>query len=333
MNDRKSYEKINYILRPRKQIERKIMVEILSNVSRKLTLDISKYQYIGMGSIYYYDFMLFHKYLNIKNMISIDNGYCKKRFEFNIPYDFVEFKNMETTNFLNTYKPSKNSIFWFDYDGKLIIVDKQENSCSINPSIINDLSLITKKALENDFFIISINSTIPKNVNQSFKEKKIFIERLSKYLSDTYKDPKMIVFNNHFKVIQNLILNVIKNNEEFSDLKFKKLFSFCYNDGSPMYTLGGILVKNNNDLSPIITDNDYSFLDLDEDKIINIDVPLLTYKEKIVLDSKISEIEKKLSELTPDQIIGMLDFEMKTDNLKKYIQYYKYYPQYYEGVY
>ena len=75
-----SFEKINYLLRPKKQIERKIIIEILQKIQKPLKIDISKYCYIGMGSIYYYDYILFHKFLGISNMVSIDDKDCKNRF-------------------------------------------------------------------------------------------------------------------------------------------------------------------------------------------------------------------------------------------------------------
>ncbi|MEW5923651.1 MAG: O-methyltransferase, partial [Candidatus Zixiibacteriota bacterium] len=46
--DDKSFNKVNYLLRPRKQIERKILIEMFRNLD-----NISSYQYVGMGSIFY----------------------------------------------------------------------------------------------------------------------------------------------------------------------------------------------------------------------------------------------------------------------------------------
>ena len=115
-----SFENINYIFRPKKQIERKIFIELLQKMQHSLDIDISEYQYIGLGSIYYYDFILFHKYLNIRDMISLDYKPCPHRFEFNKPYDFVRFKQALTTKFLSTHDLDKKSFIWFDYDSKLI---------------------------------------------------------------------------------------------------------------------------------------------------------------------------------------------------------------------
>ena len=77
-----SFEKINYMLRPMKQIERKITIEILQELQEKIS-NFDNYRYIGMGSIYYYDYILFHKYLKIDKYTSIDNKPTPNRFRFN----------------------------------------------------------------------------------------------------------------------------------------------------------------------------------------------------------------------------------------------------------
>jgi hypothetical protein len=44
-----------------------------------------------LGSPYFVDFILFHKYLNINDLVSIEREVSKKeRFEFNIPYSGIK---------------------------------------------------------------------------------------------------------------------------------------------------------------------------------------------------------------------------------------------------
>ena len=80
-----TYEKINYSLRPAKSIERKM----LGNAFRKLSDfgAVESYRYIGFGSTYFSDFILFHKALGIKHMISIERDReNEERFRFNCPF-------------------------------------------------------------------------------------------------------------------------------------------------------------------------------------------------------------------------------------------------------
>ncbi len=58
-----SYEKIHYGLRPAKNIERKMMCECFWRLSA--FHPVHNYRYIGFGSVYFSDFLLFHKVLGI----------------------------------------------------------------------------------------------------------------------------------------------------------------------------------------------------------------------------------------------------------------------------
>ena len=91
----RSYEKVNYLFRLKKQIERKLIIETLQSIDP--TIGIKRYHYVGLGSIYFADFILFHKYLNIKKMTSIDDkSEDEERFRFNRPFGFIDFKISNT---------------------------------------------------------------------------------------------------------------------------------------------------------------------------------------------------------------------------------------------
>ena len=143
-NSKPSFEKINYIFRPKKQIERKILIELFQKLQNTLDINISEYQYIGLGSIYYYDFILFHKYLNIRDMISLDDEDYPNRFEFNKPFDFITFKPKSTTNFLSENDLNKKSFIWFDYDSSLIRYNKWKETFLNTETIFEDIKIITR---------------------------------------------------------------------------------------------------------------------------------------------------------------------------------------------
>jgi len=324
-----SFENINYMFRPKKQIERKIFIELLQKMQHALNIDISKYRYIGLGSIYYYDFILFHKYLNIRDMVSLDDKEDYNRFEFNKPFDFITFKNMSTTDFLSKNDLNKKSFIWFDYDSNLIRYNKESKTFLNTETIFEDIQIITKKSKELDLFILTINIKIKDTLFSSLKFKQAFIGEYDEYLSKQYKQVEKITFENYPLIIQNIIINIFRDNEKYHPVKFEKLFSFVYRDGAPMYTIGGIFSKDN--LQDKLVEED-SFFQTDENKVVDINVPLLTYFEKMKLDKNILKIEKNLSSLNKEEIIKMLGFEMEPSELKSYLDYYRYYPQYYEGI-
>ncbi len=75
----KSGNDINYSLRLQKNIERKIFGDILRSMS--YFGPIEEYRYIGFGSFYYQDFVMFHKDFSIKEGVSIE--ICKNNFARN----------------------------------------------------------------------------------------------------------------------------------------------------------------------------------------------------------------------------------------------------------
>ena len=156
-----------------------------------------------------------------------------------------------------------------------------------------------------------------------------FVDEYDEYLSRQYKQADNITFDKYPLIIQNIIINIFRNNEQFHPVKFRKLFSFIYQDGAPMYTIGGIFSKDN--LQDKLVEEG-SFFQKDENKVVNIDVPLLTYCEKMKLDKNILNIKENLISLNKEKIIEMLGFEMETSELRSYLDYYRYYPQYYEGL-
>lgn len=324
-----SFKTINYMFRPKKQIERKILIEFFQNMQHELNINISEYRYIGLGSIYYYDFILFHKYLNIRDMVSLDDKEYSKRFEFNKPFDFITFKNISTTEFLSNNELDKKSFIWFDYDSSLIYYNKKHKLFVSNEGIFDDIRIITNKSKELDLFVLTVNMKIQETFFDSPKFKDNFINEYDEYLSEQYKQMEKINFKNYPLIIQNIIINIFRNNEKFHPAKFRKLFSFIYQDNAPMYTIGGIFSEN--DLSGKLIKKD-SFFETDENKLVDIDVPLLTYCEKMKLDKNILTIKKNLNSLNEEGIIKLLDFEMKPYELKSYLNYYRYYPQYYEGI-
>lgn len=111
-----SYRKVQYELRPAKQVERRMIIDAL----KKLTLvgfEIEDYNYVGFGSIYFVDFILFHKFLGIDNMLSVEHSTAiEKRVLFNKPYDFIKIEMKPVGEVIPTLSPDIKYILWLDYD-------------------------------------------------------------------------------------------------------------------------------------------------------------------------------------------------------------------------
>src|SRR6266704_2841751 len=81
-----SYLRVHYELRPAKQVERRMLVDALLSLSAA-GFRIQDYQYTGMGSVYFIDFMLFHRLVGFQKMLSVEhNTKIARRVEFNRPF-------------------------------------------------------------------------------------------------------------------------------------------------------------------------------------------------------------------------------------------------------
>jgi hypothetical protein len=139
-----SYERINYSLRPAKNVERKLMCEAFRRLSRFGKLD--SYRYVGFGSAFFADFLLVHRTLGISDMISIekdiDNG---SRFEFNKPFACVKLEFGLSTGILPLLDWEPRSIVWLDYDGIL------------NQGVLEDVAFLAAKCCSGSVVIFSYN--------------------------------------------------------------------------------------------------------------------------------------------------------------------------------
>jgi len=326
-----SFEKINYLLRPHKQIERRMIIDLLSTIN--LSLPIYNYHYVGMGSIYYYDYILLHKHLNIRTMTSIDKEVCVNRFRFNKPYDFVNFENCATSDYLFRHKFVQGSLFWLDYDGAL----------SGNDFLKKDISILGKNCVNEDLYFVTVNCEAPVKDH----DKRAFITEFKNYLPASMQDVKNIIPSKFPFVVQEIILNMLAESTEYNDNKFLKLSSFIYRDGVLMYTLCGIFLQDANKFSEKQINE--KIIQNDRNLVTTIKVPHLTYKEKFYMDENISSIENLLKyskdywetkgveyevfESEMDAFLAKeLQFELSYKDVANYIKNYRFVPQYYETV-
>lgn len=329
-----SYEKINYSLRPAKNIERKMLCDAISKLG--LLQSINKYRYIGFGSPYFTDFLLFHRRLGIKNLISIEKDEKNEdRFLFNKPFSCIKMEFGDSHAILPTLDWNKKlSIVWLDYDGK------------INKNVLADVNTFFFKAEAGSMFLISINAH-PDNI-KDIADKKLtdkefraneLLERvgkekvpfdLSKYslsLGDNYKALRDII---NIEIAETLK----KRNGGLSANKYlyKQIFNFIYEDGVRMLTVGGILYSEKQ--QAIIDAMEFENLDfvrVGED-VFNIQVPFLTFKEISILDTLLPDkIDINTGKLKLDKSERVLPPELSAKDIINYSRIYKYFPNFAEA--
>ena len=114
----RSFEKLDYTLRPRKNVERKMLCEALSRFSA--IAPMSKYRYVGLGSVSFKDFTLVHQRLGIVRMTSIEKeDGLRGRFLLNKPYSCVQIRWGNSSEVLPKLSWRERAIVWLDYDSPL----------------------------------------------------------------------------------------------------------------------------------------------------------------------------------------------------------------------
>lgn len=283
----RSYQKVNYALRPAKNIERKMICEALRQLSEFGLVET--YRYIGFGSLYFSDFILFHKALNITSMISIEgetDSNLQKRFIFNRPFGCIDIRFGHSNSVLPTLDWNQDTIAWLDYDGKL-------DRC-----VLADVKTICSRAKEGSVLIVSVNAhpgfefekdnsgeerSRLDRLKELVGEEKIPIDISNKNLS-SWKTAEAFR-----RIINNEIDETLTNRNGgllgAEKLRYKQIFNFHYNDGVNMLTVGGIFFNQETEHK---VDNcafeRLPFTRLKEEAF-KIEIPYLTYRELRNLDN------------------------------------------------
>ncbi len=112
---------------------------------------LQEYSYVGFGSMYFSDFMLFHKRLGIDDMVSIERDrHHREPFEFNLPFDCVQMQFGKSTSVLPKLEWDKPSIVWLDYEE------------TVTPTTLADINTIVEKCSSGGTLIITVNSDGPR---------------------------------------------------------------------------------------------------------------------------------------------------------------------------
>lgn len=309
-----SYEKINYKLRPAKSIERKMMIDLYSELRR--FEQFRKYIYVGLGSPFFSDFILCHKHLGINEMYSIEkNEKDKDRFEFNTPYRCIEMKFGSSSSILPLLPWDKKAIVWLDYDSKF------------NSWMLDDVRYLVNSLKSGSIFSFSFNCNIGYEKNNKHKLKtlkemlggKVPLQTKPSSMSKD-KLPNLLQ-----KIVNNEITSVLANKNAVNygtekELFYKQLFNFTYKDGVLMQTIGGIIYsKEEEEKFEQCNFSSYEFVN-SEENVYHIHAPSLTLKEIKYLDSHL-----------PDLVVNSMQKNgIPQSDILSYAKHYRFFPNFAE---
>jgi hypothetical protein len=127
------------------------------------------------------------------------------------------------------------------------------------------------------------------------------------------------------KLVAQLLFERAKRSARLSGRKERAipLFSIRYKDNAPMVTVGIALVDEDMasklaELAPRMPFPDF----LNADVQVEIDVPPLTYKEKVALD----QLMPRAALPSEEQLLELVGFKLKPSQIQSYAANYKHYP-------
>ncbi len=313
-----SSRKVQYNLRPLKQIERRMMGHTFQMFA-EAGFPISTYRYAGFGAFFFVDFILFRMMLSIRDMISIEHDIShRKRVEFKRPFKDIHIAFEESSNYLAQISPDVPHILWLDYDGP------------IRESCIQDIQMAAARLKSSSILIVTFDIDFdkadgPRNLPPGERQTAWlghFERECSIYFNPelNQKDfASMHIWKRTTEVVDAAIQFGIQSREK---LIFEPLFSFQYADGHKMLTLGGMIADegNRNTLRKIDWDQ-LPFIRRNFcESPFTIECPVLTRKEKLYLDS----------EMPCESDWFPQDFLLSQEELDQYKKVHKYYPSYAE---
>jgi hypothetical protein len=311
MESTKSFLKVPYDLRPAKQVERRMIIEVLQYLS-SMGYPIRDYQYTGFGSIYFVDFIMLHKLLGICKMWSVEyDESIRRRVKFNQPFRCVDVKLGPISDYIPALSRKLKHLLWLDYDA------------TITDEHLQDIWLAAASLSPQSIILVTIDAEPPVKDQDPSAWREHFRNEASRYLG-THNSVQSFVESNLVNVNRDVINNAIRSGLVSRSLEYISLFAFAYADGHKMLTVGGMIgtAQDREQLdASALQELDYVRFDTTAEAF-RIDIPRLTRKERLLLDKAMpAQLSWKLKE-----------FELPEELVNAYKSIYRYLPLYAELI-
>jgi len=308
-----SYRKINYALRPAKNIERKMMAEACGRLSAYRR--VSKYRYVGFGSTFYSDFTLFHRSLGLHPMVSIQRRLGdESRFDFNIPLGCVKNQFGESSEVIPTLKwDGIPTITWLDYDGQLDVSKLDDIAFVVGASCPFSVLAVTVRS-EGEDFGYQPEERLP-NLKQALGSRMPQDISVADMLSSRFHGVIR-------KIINATIYDVLGRRNSGLPMgertQYGQVFYFTYADSTQMVTVGGVFFKQSQ--QKFFERCDFKSLAFCRpgDQPYNIYAPSLTYREQRHLDRQLPRARLRAA-------------GVPSEDLQAYAELYRYFPHFVEA--
>lgn len=319
---------INYALRPAKSVERKMMCETLREL--RAFHPLSAYRYVGFGSAFFTDFILFHRSLGLTDMVSIEHYVAaRERVEWNVPYKCIRVVFGDSNRVLPDPERlgwEKPVIVWLDYD------------YTLDHTVLADVDTFCEKAVRGSVLAVTVaawdlapwRAKDTKEQRSSRRRRERFQTMLAKRLGGR---PPVVITDADIeewgtarvyrRIINARIERALSETRAMSRAKqaiaYQQLFNFQYRDSTPMLTVGGIIYDPADDADRLerCRFGSLPFI-ASGDEPCQITVPPLTFREMRFLDRRLPAEPVPVVEWLPDGFA------------EQYAAIYRYFPEFVE---
>jgi len=264
-----------YHLRVNKAVDRLALIEAIRHLE-KLD-DISAYTYYGFGGPYLEEFRLLYELYPRMRMVSIEQDEeTYKRQRFHLPCGTLRLEKAECGSFLAQYEPEdEKSIFWLDFTG-LEYAHFDNFMTLLGKVATRSMVKITLRAEPQDY--IGSDEAEELRLAQEFRR------RFEAVLPDASASPP-VGFRRFACLLQDMVQIAAQNALPGAlPLMFQPVSSFCYSDGTGMFTLTGIVCARSEEFMIRSAFHGWQFANLNWAKPKVIDMPVLSTKERLHLE-------------------------------------------------
>lgn len=308
-----SFDAINYALRPSKSIQRQLVFEGIQKLHSQLSIEESAY--VGLGSIWFTDFVLAHRLLGIQDMVSMESheiGFARAR--FNAPYATVRVLQGTTSELLpSLYSDEAFAkcpwVVWLDYDQPF------------NDDSRSDLQSVIENAPANTILLVTFNGH-EVNYSKNLLERPERLRQLFGQLVPDDLSKRACRGESMQNTLAGFAMDYMKSvaADTARPGGFVPAFRVVYRDGSPMVTVGGVLPDPGQASAVMKVVTSVGWKCMPERHIV---APHLTLREAVTLQAKLPNAKG----LSRDVVRG-LGFDLEDDQIEAFERYYLLYPSF-----
>jgi len=222
--------KIQYEVRPSKQTERRLILDIL-RAATEAGVKLERYKYVGFGGVRFYDFEMIFRHLGIRDMTSIElDKSLFARCRFNKPFGFIDFKEGRLCEYLEKTGFKKPVVAWLDYD------------CVLTSGAVSDMQAIGTSVPVGSFVFATIDARIPEGL-RSLRAQDRFAAITEDYGKYALAQSPGDLSPENFPLFAERVLwaSLSESLSRRSDGEFIPLMRAFYKDTTLMITIGGCL--------------------------------------------------------------------------------------------